>query len=403
MINDNKQRRLELSQLQALPLELKIMRTKKLLSEWCDHYGSNNVYVSFSGGKDSSVLADICASVFSERSFRELKLVFVNTGLEFPDIVKFTDEYAQYLQQKYGIKINLVKLKPKYTFVEVIKKYGYPLISKEASECVANARKYIARGGTSYKTHYEKIVGQGNYDVAGRLQYEKIMAIGRYATRGGQQIPIRTAPSKDKDYSMFNMEKYKPLLDVDFNISNMCCSVMKKTPVHKYNKENGFYSITAQMASESRLRMRQWYFNGCNGFDMKNPISNPMSFWLEQDVLHYIKDNNLPLAKPYGEIVYEVNGTQYETNLLGDTQDMKLTTTGAKRTGCMFCLYGAHCKGDERLVLLKKQYPAIYDYIMRGGAYDENGIWQPYKGLGYKHIIDEVHKIYGNDFIKIPK
>ena len=47
--------------------------------------------------------------------------------------------------------------------------------------------------------------------------------------------------------------------------------------------------MTAQMASESRLRTSQWLKNGCNGFNMKSPISNPMSFWTEQDVLLYIR------------------------------------------------------------------------------------------------------------------
>ena len=55
-------------------------------------------------------------------------------------------------------------------------------------------------------------------------------------------------------------------------------------------------AITAQTAEESRLRQSQWLKNGCNGFEMKNPISNPMSFWTEQDILQYIKENNLNIS-----------------------------------------------------------------------------------------------------------
>lgn len=61
--------------------------------------------------------------------------------------------------------------------------------------------------------------------------------------------------------------------------------------------------MTAQMASESRLRAMNWLKNGCNGFDMKSPISNPMSFWTEQDVLEYIYHNHIPIADVYGEVV----------------------------------------------------------------------------------------------------
>ena len=62
--------------------------------------------------------------------------------------------------------------------------------------------------------------------------------------------------------------------------------------------------MTAQMACESRLRERSWLVNGCNGFEMKSPRSNPMSFWTEQDVLKYIKDFKIPIASVYGNVVF---------------------------------------------------------------------------------------------------
>ena len=60
----------------------------------------------------------------------------------------------------------------------------------------------------------------------------------------------------------------------------------------------------------------------------KEPLSKPMSFWLEQDVLEYIKRYNLEIAKPYGNIIEDKNG--------------KLSTTKMNRTGCMFCMFGCH-------------------------------------------------------------
>ena len=135
---------------------------------------------------------------------------------------------------------------------------------------------------------------------------------------------------------MFSQAKYKFMLDSPFEISNRCCSVMKKEPFHRYAKENNVVFITAQMASESRLRTQKWLQNGCNGFDLKNPISNPMSFWTEQDVLLYIYQNKIPIASVYGEVVKEVEvDGQLDFEDLGifELGRPTLRTTGCSRTG----------------------------------------------------------------------
>nr|DAE48093.1 MAG TPA: phosphoadenosine-phosphosulfate reductase [Caudoviricetes sp.] len=115
------------------------------------------------------------------------------------------------------------------------------------------------------------------------------------------KAPIRVrqlfgVKSKDFD-SMYDRSKYLFMLNAPFEVSNQCCKVMKKQPLHQYNKDTGRVPITAQMACESKLRTSQWLQNGCNGFDLKIPTSNPMSFWTEQDVLLYIKENNLPMHR----------------------------------------------------------------------------------------------------------
>lgn len=104
--------------------------------------------------------------------------------------------------------------------------------------------------------------------------------------------------------TMFSIQKYKPLLETDFRCADTCCAVMKKAPAKKFAKQSGKKPITAQMADEGKQRETQWLLKGCNAFDTKNPISNPMSFWTEQDVLRYIKENNIKIASVYGEIEY---------------------------------------------------------------------------------------------------
>ena len=202
---------------------------------------------------------------------------------------------------------------------------------------------------------------------------------------------------------------------------------MKKTPVHKYSKETGRKGITAQMASESRLRTQKWLNSGCNGFDLKNPISNPMGFWVEQDVLLYIRlygdemvehrikeieskydcpleeiidpktgeqmfkrEEMKPICSVYGDIVTddEESGQMNMADVLGcgifDLERPLLHTTGADRTGCMFCGYGCHLeKGEGRFERLKRTHPKQYEFIMKPV---ESG------GLGYKEVIDWINE-----------
>lgn len=83
---------------------------------------------------------------------------------------------------------------------------------------------------------------------------------------------------------------------------------MKKRPAHKFEKERRLVSIVATMANESYLRLSTWFKFGCNAFNEASPQSRPMSFWTEDDVLEYIKLNDIPLASVYGEIFKDEDG-----------------------------------------------------------------------------------------------
>ena len=141
--------------------------------------------------------------------------------------------------------------------------------------------------------------------------------------------------------------------------------------------------------------MQKWLQAGCNAFDSKHPESKPMSFWTEQDVLLYIKENNLPIATVYGDIVvdYEsmgqVEGQMDMSELASsfgtfDTGRPLLKTTGCSRTGCMFCGFECHLeKSPNRFERMKETHPKQYDYIMRSS---EQG------GLNYKEVIDWINE-----------
>ena len=166
----------------------------------------------------------------------------------------------------------------------------------------------------------------------------------------------------NEEISVAYQKKYHYLVDAPFKISANCCNVMKKSPMKKYNKQSGKYSITGQTTDESRTRESQWLQHGCNGFDMKYPISNPMSFWTEQDIFRYILQNSLQIALCYGKII---EGDQLEGQTCLDGCMSHLTTSKCKRTGCMFCMFGVHLeKEPNRFQMMKETHPKQYDYCI---------------------------------------
>jgi 3'-phosphoadenosine 5'-phosphosulfate sulfotransferase (PAPS reductase)/FAD synthetase len=371
----------DLKYFQAMPLALKIKFSFQRMREWTREFGGNGVYVSFSGGKDSTVLADLYAQFCKEWGY-EMWLVFVNTGLEYPEIQKFVKWYAQHLRDKYGITVHLEILRPQMRFDEVIKTNGYPIISKEVSNTIRGARESIKKGVYSHRLcklgvepdEYGGLTDSGEHDYKAALAKSK-----------------------------FRKNKYKPLIDTDFLISERCCDVMKKAPFKDFEKRTGKKPLIATMTQESMSRETAWLKNGCNAFDSKRPSSKPMSFWTNQDVLQYIKQNNIPIAPVYGEVVYATEPEQMRLEdfgvSVGGTEP--LVTTGCSRTGCIFCAFGCQEEiGISRFQRLKETRPRQYAYCIGGGEYVD-GIWQPNgQGLGMGHVFDELNKIYGDGFIK---
>jgi 3'-phosphoadenosine 5'-phosphosulfate sulfotransferase (PAPS reductase)/FAD synthetase len=276
----------QLKQMQSLPLEAKIIKSQQRIREWYEHW-DGNVYVSFSGGKDSTVLLHLVQQLYPD-----VPAVFCDTGLEFPEI-------KQFVRQTENVTI----LRPDTSFKKVIEKYGYPVIGKEVAECVEGARK-------------------------------------------GQPYRIRRF---DPNYNkpMFNVSKWAFLLDAPFKISASCCDVMKKRPFRRYEKETGRKPILGNMAAESRLRTQGWLKTGCNAFENKRPVSQPLAFWLEQDIWEYLRKFDVPYSTIY---------------------DM-----GYLRTGCIFCMFGCHLeKYPNRFQRLSQTHPKLYEYCMRD--FDEGGL-----------------------------
>lgn len=235
--------------LQQLPLEIKIEKTKQRTIEWYEHY-QGQVYISFSGGKDSTVLLHLARAIY-----KDIEAVFVDTGLEYDQIRDFVKTFD-----------NVTWLKPQTRFDEVIAEYGYPIISKEQSQYISQYR--LAK---SEKTKATRL--NGNKWGRGKIS-----------------------------------ETHKYLIDAPFLISDMCCNVMKKVPIKIYEKENNKKAIIGTMADESEQRKSNWIKNGCNSFNGKRAISKPLSFWTEQDILQYLLMYKIPYCSVYGDIIQDDMG-----------------------------------------------------------------------------------------------
>lgn len=318
----------DLRQMQSLPLEAKILMTQRRIRDWVD-YWNGDVYVSFSGGKDSTVLKHIVDGMYDD-----VPAVFVNTGLEYPEIQQFVREIKDGKYECFNSDVEIIR--PEMRFDEVIQKYGYPVISKEVAYKASNVVKKNGEISDFYMQFFN----------------------GEYLAPDGTKSP-------------YNIEKWKFLLDAPFRVSAKCCDVMKKNPVKKYGKETGRKAYVATMATESRQRESQWIKFGCNAYEAKNATSKPLSFWTEQDVLHYIKRFNVPYCPVYGDIrvKHDPEAVENQINLIDYLEcyepEDTLETTGCTRTGCMFCMFGCHLeKEPNRFQRMKNTHPKQYEYCM---------------------------------------
>lgn len=240
----------QLKQRQGQPLDIKEQLTANRIKAYYERL-DGNVYVSFSGGKDSTTLLHQV-----RRIYPNVPAVFVDTGLEYPEIRDFVKTID-----------NVIWLKPKMPFTQVIEKYGYPVISKETAQKIKEVRE----------TKSEKLKNK-------RLNGDK---------KGNGKIS----------------DKWQFLIKAPFKISDRCCHIMKKEPVKRYEKETSRGTIVGTMAADSRLRETSYLQHGCNSFEGR-PMSTPMAFWLESDVWEYIKKYGIEYSKIY-DLGYSRTGCMF--------------------------------------------------------------------------------------------
>ncbi|MBC8501196.1 MAG: phosphoadenosine phosphosulfate reductase family protein [Nanoarchaeota archaeon] len=245
-----------LNQRMAYPFDYKITLAKRRIQAAIDQYGEEDCYVSFSGGKDSTILSHLVLSMGYK-----LEHVFSNTRLEYPECIKFSKEWCK----KNGIKLNLVL--PDILPHEVWKKHGYPMFSKEIAEL-------LGRMWLGYKCHPKKIK-----KVKGFLK----------------RLGYNGDPSDSKKVKNFLKRK-------GLKISSKCCYLLKKKPMKEWQKRSGKkVAIMGVRAEESQIRRTVWVRKGCIYETKDQVVVHPIIFFTEKDIFEYAKKYDIRFADIYYE------------------------------------------------------------------------------------------------------
>jgi len=320
----------QLRQLQTLSLRAQITRSERKLDEAVNRFGVDGLFVAFSGGWNSTVLLHL-----ARRRYERLPAVFSNTGQEYPEI------YDHVKEQR-----DITWIKPEMTYMQVIEKYGYPVVSKKQAQFIKEVQSAYRKGKRNTRTVKLRLTGDNGHGY----------------------VSPRSKISK----------KWQFLCEAPFRISDHCCEVLKKRPLERYAKETGRRPITGEMVGESMTRRTVWMEHGCNVFNTKHPKSVPLSVWTDQHMLQYQREFYLAMAKCYGE--QRGNAWYFQEQLADGTY----RTLGCDRTGCMGCVFGCHMeKGENRFQRMYRTHPRIWKTYM-----DKYGLRQVLEFMGLPHTPD---------------
>lgn len=297
-----------------MPFELKPSYSMKRVLQWHD-YWDGNIYISFSGGLDSTILAYVVCMAYQKYHLKgKIPLVFCNTKTEFPELRLFTKDYVKWLQNKFpDLDIERVELIPTHDIRWVFENKGFPIISKYTASKIKKLR-------------YGKLSDK----------YRNYLLYGDERGKFGMLA-----------------KKWQYLADknkTQFDISDACCEEIKKKPFKKYVRETGRQPFIGITQDEGFQRENQYNHTGCNVYNGSTIKSQPLGFWTKQDVLQFALKHQIPICSVYGDIICE-NGIY--------------KTTKEQRTGCVICGFGCHLeKEPNRLQRLACTHQKMYDFGM---------------------------------------
>ncbi|NLV16062.1 MAG: hypothetical protein GXY50_02460 [Syntrophomonadaceae bacterium] len=280
---------------------------------------------------------------------------YVSPDIPGVTISSLEDRTIRIIHKQLG---NMVFLKPYKSKVQVIREYGYPVISK------AKARKieYLQTPDSEKQTFIHAIM-TGDMGAQGKFQHSnKIKLPEKWIQLFG---------------GLYNDHRPDLLCKVaPFKVSDRCCYWMKEKPADDFAKTNGMVPYMGLMASEGGQRELGLMKNGCNYYGKKVTRSCPFAIFMRQDILQLALDLEAPVPEIYGEIVRDPDGT--------------LRTTKAQRTGCTMCGFGIHIEPR----------PHRFDRL-RETNYKEWRFWL-YE-MGWGKVLDYIGVAWETEYIEPPE
>ena len=299
-------------QKQSLPYEAKAVHAQIRAQEFYDKL-DGHCHVSV-GGLDSITLLLFLRSI----------------GIDVPaiSVSVLEDKSIQRVHKELGV----IQLKPLKSKVEVLREFGYPVLSKEIANKIALLQNPTEKNTT---VRHAIITGEtgayGGYRKGTRMKLAQ-----KWLDRFGGADPEGAALG------------YK---EAPFKVSDRCCYYLKERPCDIWAKEHQSAPYLGLMASEGGRRQKALMINGCNYYSKGATRSAPFAIFDRQDLLQLALDLNVPVPAIYGEIVRDKEG--------------QLHTTGAQRTGCTMCGFGIQLeKRPHRFDMLRKTSPDEWHFWM---------------------------------------
>jgi len=297
--------------------------------------GEDKFYISFSGGKDSTVLHHLVDMALPNN---KIPRVFINTGIEYMDIVKFVKEIADE---------RFVLLQNRNNIRNTLNEYGYPFKSKEYANCLKVYQKHADRIDPYLKecTEHPELLEDWEY-IHNLPVNVKYVVCQFFGVRERERV-VSTFTKGVVPKTL----RYQFRQDFKLKISDMCCVKMEE-PLNRWQKENNKpIKMTGIMAEEGgRRRSAKCIVTKGN----KVKAFQPLAVMSKEFESKFIEKENIKLCRLYGE------------------------PFNFERTGCKGCPFALHLQ--EQLELMEKYLPNERKQC--------EIIWKPvyeeYRRIGYR-------------------
>ena len=360
----------EINSMMKLPLEIKEQITIEVLHKAVG-LSRHNMALAFSGGKDSEVVADIFERNFPEE-FRRLHCIFGNTGIEFPESLKFARKYgAEHFGDRFH-ETQLSKLEEpelKYNFArqivdqlesercldEILKPDGKMKGQKSLIEA-AKKRGYVLDRSNCYFAGQTKTFAYCVEQYGAPLLGKSASKLDAHRINIECFLKYSTSETENEDLK----EYYRILSECKF--SQHCCKLLKKEPSERMQAELDVDMIfKGLMASESHSRMTSIATRGHIFASHRPHITDgpfyhisPIAMWTDDDIWAYIHKYKLEYSP-----LYDITYTAQD----GSKQHIK-------RNGCIMCGTDLQFK-DNHLSILRQTHPKAWESCMEHFGYRE--------------------------------